>query len=203
MSSPTPEAPEPTTRIPLDGVTHGHLRIKPGVHGATLSARPKLGDLLHGRWRREPKVTAEDGTVTLAFPRLRRVRSGTDEITLNGSIPWDITIEGGAQRVGADLRLLKLRSLRIAGSVSQLTLVLGKPDGDVHLDLESADRLTIRRPEHTQVRIHVTKGAAQVAVDDQNYGALGGDTVLTTGPVVSNSYYLKVTGARRLRVTTI
>lgn len=201
MSSPTPEAPEPTTRIPLASVTHGHLRIKPGLHGAKLSAR-KLDDLLHGRWRREPKVAAEDGTVTLTFPRLRRVRSGTDDITLNASIPWDIAIEGGVQGLNADLRLLKLRSLHV-GSASRLALVLGKPDGDVHLDLGAVDRVTIRRPENTQVRIHVTRGAAQVAIDDQSYGAIGGDTVLTTGPVVSNSYYLKVTGARRLRVTTI
>ena len=63
--------------------------------------------------------------------------------------------------------------------------------------------MTIRRPENTQVRIQVTRGAAQVVVDDQTYGAIGGETVLTTGPVVSNSYYVKVSAARRLRVTTI
>lgn len=181
----------------------GHLQIRRGLHRARITTDPKLGDLLHGSWRREPKVAAEDGVVTLTYPRFRAVRWGTDEIVLNATVPWDISIQGGVHRVGIDLRGLLLRSFSIGGSASRLALVLGKPDQDVQVDLKSADRVTIRRPRETQVRVRVAKGAAQVVVDDQTYGAIGGETVLNTGPVVRNAYHVNVTGARRLRVTTL
>lgn len=211
MTSTTPEghdqrvgAPDavPRTRIPLDAASVGHLRIKRGLDGARLIADPRLGDLLHGSWRWAPKVAADGGVVTLTYPRFRMARWGTDEITLNGTVPWDISVEGGVRRVAADLRGLKLRSLRVDGGASGLVLVLGKPDGEVQLDLRSADRVTIRRPENSQVRVRIARGATQVAIDDQTYGAIGGETVLSTGPIVRNAYLLNVTGARRLRVTT-
>jgi hypothetical protein len=40
-------------------------------------------------------------------------------------------------------------------------------------------------------------------VDDQTYGAIGGNTVLTTGPVLRNFYNLTLHAARRLRVTSL
>jgi hypothetical protein len=147
-------------------------------------------------------VAADNGDVTLTYSRFRAARWGTDEITLNPTVPWDISVEGGVHRVGADLRGLLLRSFSIQGSASRLALVLGKPDDDVQVDLKSADRVTIRRPQDTQVRVRVVKGAAEVVVDDQRYGAIGGETILTTGPVLRKAYHLTVTGARRLRVTT-
>lgn len=191
------------TKVPRTDVTVGHLRIKGGLERARITTDPRLGDLLHGSWKQEPKVVAEDGAVTLTYPRLRRVRRGTDEITLNASVPWEISIRGRVHRVGVDLRGLLLRSFTIDGGASRLALVLGKPDRDVEIDLEAADRVTVRRPEDTQVRVRIAKGAAQVAVDDQTYGTIGGETVLSTGPIVRNSYLVNVIGARRLRVTTL
>jgi hypothetical protein len=192
----------PVTRVPLDKAGAGHLRVARGLSSARLTVRSDLGDLLHGRWRREPAITAEDGDVTLTFPRGRRLRRGTDEIVLSSSVPWDISVQGGVDQVGADLRWLKLRSLVVAGGGSRLTLALGKPEGEVPIRFRSVDRVTIRRPAESQVRVHVHKGASQVVVDDQSYGAIGGETVLTTGPVLHNFYNVEVVAARRLRVTT-
>jgi hypothetical protein len=202
MTSTDPEG-APRTKIPLADVSVGHLRIKRGLHRARITTDAKLGDLLHGSWRWKPKVVADSGVVTLTYPRFRAARWGTDEIVLNPTVPWDISIQGGVHRVGADLRGILLRSVSIEGSASRLALVLGKPDRDVQVDLKSADRVTIRRPQETQVRVRVAKGAAEVVVDDQTYGAIGGETILTTGPVLRNAYHLNVTGARRLRVTTL
>lgn len=191
------------TKVPRTDADAGKLRIERGLRGAKITTDPRLGDLLHGSWRWKPKVAAQGGAVTLTYPRFGLARLGTDEITLNASVPWDISIQGGVREVSADLRGLKLRSLRIEGGAAQLVLLLGKPDGDVDIELMAADRVTIRRPENTQVRVHVAKGASQVAVDDQTYGAIGGETVLTTGPIVWKSYRVNVIGARRLRVTTL
>jgi hypothetical protein len=184
-------------------VSVGHLRIERGLDRTRITTDRLQGDLLHGWWKRGPKVAAESGVVTLTYPRFRPALWGTDEITLNVAVPWDISINGGVQRVGVDLRGLLLRSFTIAGSASRLALVLGKPDRDVQVDLRSADRVTIRRPPETQVRIRIAKGATQVVVDDQTYGAIGGETVLTTGPIVRNAYHVNLVGARRLRVTTL
>jgi hypothetical protein len=95
-------------------------------------------------------------------------------------------------RVGADLSQLKLRSLNISGGACRFALVLGRPDGEVRIDLNAADRVTIRRPVTTEVRLRVAKGASQVVVDDQVLGAGGGETVLTTGPAVYNFYNVNV-----------
>jgi hypothetical protein len=202
MTSSDPDG-APPKKIPLGDVSIGHLRIKGGMHRARITTDRIPGDLLHGSWKRKPKVAAEDGVVTLTYPRFRANRWGTDEITLNPTVPWDISIQGGVHRVGFDLRGLLLRSFSVEGSASRLALILGKPDRDVEVDLKSGDRVTIRRPQETQVRVRVAKGAAEVVVDDQSYGAIGGETILTTGPVLRNSYYLNVIGARRLRVTTL
>lgn len=194
----------PRTRVPRAEESVGHLRIKRGLDGARIMTDPGLGDLLHGSWRWEPKVEAEDGVVTLRYPRFRLAqRLGTDEITLNASLPWDISVEGGVHRVVADLRGLKLRSLNIEKGASRLALILGAPDGDVEVNVSAANRLTLRRPADTEVRVHIAKGATEVVVDDQTYGAVGGETTLTTGPVVRNAYYLNLMGARRLRVATL
>jgi hypothetical protein len=207
MSSTSPED-VPETRVPRADATEGHLRIE-RLDDANITTDPKLGDLLHGSWRAKPKVDAADGLVTLTYPRFRlartarRVRPGKDEITLNATVPWDISLLGGVNRLGADLRGLELRSFRVEGGASRLVLLLGKPDRDVHLDLTSADRVTIRRPQGTQVRIRIAKGATNVTVDDQYYRAIGGETILTTGPIVWNDYHLNLTGARRLRITTL
>lgn len=189
----------------MDSASVGRLQIRRGLDGTAITGDRKLDDLLHGWWRREPGVAAEGGVVTLTYPRRLRqlARWRTDEISLNASIPWDISIQGGAHRVGADLSQLKLRSLDIGGGAGRVALVLGRPDGEVRIDLDSADRVTIRRPVTTEVRLRVAKGASQVVVDDQVLSAGGGETVLTTGPVVYNFYNVNVTAARRLRVTTI
>lgn len=193
----------PKTRVALDGATAGHLRIRRGLEAAKLTADPRLGDLLQGSWRWPPKVDVDGGDVTLTYPRFRLARRvGTDEIAINAAIPWDITVEGSIRRLSADLRALKLRSLRIDGGATGVALVLGKPAGEVPIEVRSADRLTIRRPAYTEVRVTITKGASQVAVDDQTYGAIAGETVLSTGPIVRNAYLITVTAARRLRITT-
>jgi hypothetical protein len=207
MTSTTPER-DPDTKVALTTTESvGRLRIRRGLDGVELTADPTLDDLLHGWWRREPEVTTDGGDVTVSYPRRWWPRwapqIGNDDIALNTSVPWEISVEGGLHRVGADLSLLKLRSFKVHGAASRLALVLGKPDREVHIDLEAADRVTIRRPRTVEVRVRIASGASQVAVDDQTYNAIGGETVVNTGPVLGKAYFVNVRAARRLRVTTI
>jgi hypothetical protein len=200
-------ATAPTTRIPRTTAEVAQLRVERGLVDAKITCQPGLGDLLHGQWRRAPAIAADDGAVTLTFPRrwFTRWKLGrrSDQIALGASVPWDISIQGGVCRVGADVSGLKLRSFSVAGSASHLTLVLGRPNGEVPINLRSADRLTILRPADVQLRIQVKGGGAQLQIDDQKYGALGGSTVLTTGPVLHNFFNVTVHGVHRFRVTTI
>lgn len=203
MTSTDPEG-RPLTKIPRADVEVAQLRIEGGLHGASIKTEPGLGDLLHGSWKKGPKVAAEDGVVTLTYPRFRLDRRRrNDEITLDPTVPWDISMQGGVERVVADLRGLLLRSLTVKGGASRLWIVLGAPDRDVEINITSGDRVTLRRPADTQVRVRIDKGATEVVVDDQTYGAVAGETVLTTGPVVWNSYHLNLVGARRLRIATL
>ena len=206
MSSTTPPG-EPDTKVALTTESVGRLRFRRGLDGVELTANPMLDDLLHGWWRREPDVTTDGGAVTVTYPRRWWPRwapqLGKDDIALNPSVPWEISVEGGVHRVGADFSLLKLRSFKVGGAASRLALVLGKPEGEVQIDIASADRVTIRRPRTVEVRVRIASGASQVVVDDQTYNAIGGETVLNTGPVLSKAYFVNVRAARRLRVTTI
>jgi len=193
----------PVTKVPRADVAEGRLHIERGLDGVAIRTAAGLGDLLHGAWNTTPEVAVEGGSVTLRNPRFRRPRSGGDVITLNAAVPWDISIDGRVHHVEIDLRGIMLRSLTMKGRVSRSVILLGPPDQDVRLDLGSADRVTVRRPADVQVRVRITKGAAQVAVDDQTYSAIGGETTLTTGPIVWHDYHLEVAAARRLRVTTL
>lgn len=201
--STTGPADLPVTKVPRADVAEGRLHIERGLDGATIRTAAGLGDLLQGAWQSAPEVAVDGGTVTLRYPRFRRTRPKGDVITLNAAVPWDLSIDGGVHHVEADLRGIKLRSLTVKGSLSRSVLLLGPPDQDVRLDLGSVDRLTVRRPQEVQVRVRITKGAAQVAVDDQTYRAIAGETVLTTGPILRHDYHLDVTAARRLRITTL
>jgi hypothetical protein len=203
-SSRGPDDDSSLTKVPRGESAEARLRIERGLEDATIRTASGLGDLLHGSWTAAPEVTVDGGAVTLRYPRSRRSRPGGDVITLNAAVPWDITIQGRVHGVEADLRGIRLRSLTVeGGGMSRSVILLGQPDQDVHLDLGAADRVTVRRPQEAQVRVRITGGASQVVIDDQTYRALGGETVLTTGPIVWNDYHLALTAANRLRVTTL
>jgi hypothetical protein len=97
------------------------------------------------------------------------------EVALNARVPWDVEIRGGASRLVADLRGLRLGSFSLEGGVSRLEVVLPAPSGTVAVViLGGASKVAIRRPEGVAARLRVDGGATLLKFDDRHIGASGG-----------------------------
>jgi hypothetical protein len=127
-------------------------------------------------------VGVRGGVVTIRYPRipacdwliLRSERPA--EVELNARIPWDVEIRGGASRLVADLRELRLGSLSLDGGASRLEVVLPAPSGAVAVViLGGASNVAIHRPNGVAARLRVGGGATNLQFDDRHIGATGGE----------------------------
>lgn len=115
--------------------------------------------------------------MTIRFPdcdwlNLRSERPA--EVELNARIPWDVEIRGGASRLAADLRELRLGSLSLDGGASRLEVVLPAPSGAVAVViLGGASNVAILRPNGVAARLRVGGGATNLQFDERHIGAAG------------------------------
>jgi DNA-binding MarR family transcriptional regulator len=186
---------------PLDLVTSGRLVFERGASDIFVGVDPSMGDLLRARFEGPTsQVRAQDGTVTVR-QRRRRLSLSRDEraneILLNGSIPWEVEVRGGASNLAADLGELKLGSLEIKGGASEVELTLPPPSGTIPLRvLGGAEGLTIRRPKEVAARVYVSRGASGLVLDEQRHGAVGGETSLQSPDYehAADRYDIEVSG---------
>jgi DNA-binding MarR family transcriptional regulator len=168
--------------VPLGSVTSGRLVFERSASDIFVGVNPSMGDLLRARLEGPTsQVRAQDGIVTVRQRRRRLPSLSRDEraneILLNGSIPWEVEVRGGASNLAADFDELKLRSLEIKGGASETVLTLPHPPGTATLRvLGGASDLTIHRPEGVAARILVRDGSSKLAFDEQHFGAIGGET---------------------------
>ncbi|MDR0360965.1 MAG: TetR/AcrR family transcriptional regulator C-terminal domain-containing protein, partial [bacterium] len=178
VTGPAPDADRGELRAPLGGADRGRLVLTGGAAAMTLRSDPGLGDLYAGRFGgRLPAVEVQGGTVRIVM-RHRRValRADSSEVTLNAAIPWDVEIGGGAWRVHADLRGLRLGSLAVSGGVATVTLVLPAPTGVVPVRLRGGvHKVAVHRPAGSAARVRIESGAAKLRLDTMHLGAVGGE----------------------------
>jgi hypothetical protein len=161
----------------------GCLRFTNGAHRIIIQADSRLPGLYRARFGdRGPIVEAWRGIVTIQYPRfpgddwLNDRSERPAEVELNASIPWDVELSGGASRLTADLRGLRLGSLKVDGGASRLEVVLPAPSGAVTVViLGGASNVAIRRPEGVAARLRVNGGATNLAFDDRHMGAAAGE----------------------------
>lgn len=189
---------------PLGLLRNGCLVFASGASCVTVRAEPSITDLYRARFEgRAPRVAAEDGTVTIRYPRfpyLDRIgylRERPAEVALNASIPWDVEIRDGASRLTADLRGLELRSFEVSGGASRLELTLPPPAGTVPVRvLGGASNVAIHRPGGVAAQVRVDGGSTNLAFDDQRFGAVGGELTLRSPDYERDSdrYDITITG---------
>jgi hypothetical protein len=128
-----------------------------------------------------PTVGVQAGVVTIRYPRVPSCDWLNDrserpaEIELNASIPWDVEVRGGASRLLANLRGLRLGSLSVDGGASRLEVVLPASWGIVAVViLGGASNVAIRRPAGVAVRLRLDGGATNLKFDEKHIGAAGG-----------------------------
>jgi hypothetical protein len=150
-----------------------------------------------------PAVMVRGGIVTVRYPRFptdERLDHGSEscaEVELNASVVWDVEVRGGASRFFADLRALRLGSLRLEGGAGRLEMDLPEPSGTVDVVvLGGASNVAIRRPTGVPARLRVEGGATHLTLDSRRIGAAGGDLELKSRgyDAATHRYDIAVTG---------
>ncbi len=165
------------------GSRSGRLRFTNGACRVVIRADLHLRDLYRARFEdRMPTVGVRAGVVTIRYPRVPSCDWLDDrserlaEVELNARIPWDVEVRGGASRLLADMRGLRLGSLSVDGGASRLEVVLPDPSGAVSaVILGGASNVAIRCPEGVSARLRVEGGVTNLTFGDRRIGATGGE----------------------------
>ena len=170
---------------PLGSARAGRLEFARGASRVTIRANGGMPDLFRARFEGTvPMMLARDGRVTIEYPRLspsdwllpHRRAAGVE---LNPSVPWDLVFGGGVSRLRADLSGVAVRSLAILGGATDLDIVLPQPRGIVQLRVEGgASKVVLWRPAGLAVDVRIAGGVSKLALDDERFEALGGESHL-------------------------
>jgi hypothetical protein len=204
-----PKATDPTNpRNPIAAPlgTSGTARVwfTNGAHRITIRADSHVRGLYRARFgSRVPMVGVRGRVVTIRYPRVppcdwlgcRSERLA--EVALNARISWDVEVRGGASRLLAGLRGLRLGSLGLDGGASRLEVELPASSGTVAVViLGGASNVAIHRPEGVAARLRVDGGATNLVFDDRRIGAAGGELDLHSRDYdgATDRYDIAVTG---------
>lgn len=182
----------------------GRLRFANGAHRVAIRADSGVRGLYRARFGYGmPMVGVRGGVVTFRYPRILACdwfgyrAACFAEVELNAAIPWDVQVRGGASKLTADLRGLRLGSFYLEGGANRLEVVLPAPSGTVALAiLGGASNVAILRPEGVAARLCVSGGATNLKLDDRRIGAAGGELDLRDGGYdgATDRYEVVVTG---------
>jgi hypothetical protein len=192
----------------LGDTTRGRLVIVSGMTALALRADPELPALYRATFANLiPDVSVEHGTVSVKYRQfpwmdwLLSLRGGWSvpraEIVLNGGIPWEIDIRGGAAWCDLDLRDVTLEGFSLRGGMSKVDVHLPRPTGAVPVRLVGGvSDVAIHRPFGTAARTRVRGGISSFRFDAQHFGGLGGDTHWETPDAATapHRYDFNVTG---------
>jgi DNA-binding MarR family transcriptional regulator len=208
--NPDQGADEPSQHVaPIGGLTRARLLIKAGAHELLIRGFSDADQLYRATFDgRVPQVRLRDGTVTMGYKGrwLWDALDRRSDVLLNRQIPWDIELNGGAGKLQGKLADVDLRSFQLSGGVDQLRLTLGRPTGEVALDLtQGVNNVRIERPTGVPVRLVLKGGAGRIDFDRQRVGGTG-DTTLESGSDdgVADRYLVTITGgAGRISITEV
>jgi DNA-binding MarR family transcriptional regulator len=149
----------------LGGVTAGHLVFVSGAPNIVLRGEAGLEELYKAHFDGPvPRMRVRDGVVTVAYTRFNwfdwraqiadqnvelsaHWRKDRGEIALNTAVPWSVELRGGASRLSASLRSVRLESFEMRGGANRVNLELPQPVGVVPIRITGGmSRLQITRP---------------------------------------------------------
>jgi hypothetical protein len=169
--------------VHLAAAQAGRLHLESGVARLMLRAERRLGYMMQARFEGPPpNVRREGETLTIRYPRALHPfewRRRRGDVSLNASIPWDVSMKGGMSQVVADLQDIDLRSLQFGGGVSDVEALLPPPGQPVTVELGGGvSNVRLLRPAEVPVRLRISGGASKLQFDQDFFGAVGGRTRL-------------------------
>jgi hypothetical protein len=191
---------------PLAGVTSGRLEFRRGASRVTIRTEA-MDDLFRAHFEGPvPEVAVDRGTVAIRYRPLSPadwvgfawlMDEHSADLALSRAVPWDVVVRGGVSRLDADLSGLQLTGFEIRGGASNVELVLDEPRGMVPIRVRGGvSHVTILRPAGVPVGTTVRGGISKLALDDQRFGAIGGQTRVTTGAwrQATSGYDIEIAG---------
>ena len=206
------EAPENDRGMysaPLEGLESARLVVSSPVSRLTARAGASMTDLYQASFEGPaPDVKVKDGVVTIRYPRRLLALVGAEkraaEVTLNTAIPWQITIQGGAAEIIAELGGLDLTGLEIKGGLGMSRVELPVPSGVVPIRISGgALEITVRRPAGVAARVHLKGWASTLNFDDQHFSNLGNDVRLQSQGFEPAAPYYDIEVATSVSMVTI
>ncbi len=125
-----------------------------------------------------PDVRASGGTVTVRYRRqaIDAFSSRKARLTLNGSIPWTIELEGGITDLTGTFDGIALERLDVAGGANHIRLDLPTPSGTAAIRIGGVvSSARFRRPGDVPVALRVAGGVSRLRLDAQRRSTVGGD----------------------------
>ncbi|MGH2457609.1 MAG: MarR family winged helix-turn-helix transcriptional regulator [Chloroflexota bacterium] len=168
---------------PLGAVAAGRLIFASVGMRLVIRASSATTDLYRARFEGPPpSVDVEGGTVTFHYRfGLLDWRKRAGEIELNPTIPWQVEFHGGASKVNADLRDLRIQSVSLAGGASDVSVTLPEPVGTVPVGVAGgANEIRFTRPAGVAARVAVVGGYSMFTFDGQDQASGVGGTSRAT-----------------------
>lgn len=208
---------------PVGGVTSGHLVFISGAPNILVHGDAALTELYKAHFDGPvPRMRVRGGVVTVGYPRFSwfdwraqwgdqnlevsaHWRKDRGEIALSAAVPWSIELRGGATRIKADLRVLRLESFEMRGGASKIELVLPRPVGVVPIRIAGGmSRLSVERPIGVAVGLEVRGGVSEVNLDGNVHKGHGRLSLQTPGASSSpDRYEIEITGgASKMTIST-
>lgn len=193
--------------VPYAGQTRVRLTVNSGMADARVRIDPDATDLIaidYGEGA-PPRLRVSPTEVRLSWPEsigswLRAAFAGQYrdvDIVLHPAVEWALQIRGGLVNFEADLAAGKLARLEISGGVYQARIDLPAPNGVVPVRISGGtSELGVRRPAEIGIALAVAGGISGLRLDDQSFGAIGGSSRLSSGPVRGDAarYEVEISG---------
>jgi DNA-binding MarR family transcriptional regulator len=193
---------------PIGGLDQARLLFRSGANELLIRGVSDVDDLYRAKFEGPvPQVRLRDGAVSIQYKGRFQWdwRDRRADVALNTAIPWDVEVQGGANRLQGKFGTIDLRSFEMTGGVDQLRLTLGQPTGEVPIRLiGGANHLRFERPAGAHVQLQLSGGTGGIEFDRQKLGATGGMTELETpgAAEADDRYLIEVTGGSN-RITVV
>ena len=208
---------------PVGGVTSGRLIFVSGAPAIVVRGDATLTELYKARFDGPvPRMRVRDGVVTVGYPRFSwfdwraqiadqsvdvsaHWRKNRGEIALNPAVPWSVELRGGASRLTADMRVLRLEGFEMRGGASKIDMLLPRPVGVVPIRITGGmSRLHIQRPVGVAAGLEVHGGVSDITVDDEVFKGRGQLSLQTPDAATTpDRYEIEVTGgASKISIST-
>jgi len=118
-------------------------------------------------------------------------------VSLNRSIPWQISLGSGASRSRLQLAGLHLTSLEVSGGAEQVEVTLPRPTGTVPVRISGgASAVSLHRPSGAAISVDMSGGASSLTVDGQHHSIVGGGVSWRSSDFdsASDRYQLEISG---------